>query len=186
MVYKILPAQAALVPILISVPHCGIAFPDELKEQYSACLIQSPDDTDWFVDRLYDFAPAMGIQMITAYYSRWVIDLNRDPQNKPLYADGRIITGLCPCTTFLGEPLYNDKRVEVDPEEVDRRVKAYYQPYHNKIEEMLGLLEKEFDKVLLWDCHSIRQSVPTIQQEKFPDLMKSVNDYNHRGFIHNS
>ena len=94
------------VPIIVSVPHCGTLFPDELKQEYKAELISAPDDTDWFVDQLYDFSIDMGITMIKSAYSRWVIDLNRDRHSHPLYTDGRIITGLCPVTTFLGEPLY--------------------------------------------------------------------------------
>ena len=169
--YTIAPAQGNEVPILISVPHCGIEFPYELKEQYNAKLTKAPDDTDWFVHQLYDFAPAMGMTMIAAKYSRWVIDLNRDPQSKPLYTDGRIITALCPTTTFLGEPLYRDKRSEISSEEVNRRLERYYWPYHNQLEENLARLKKKFGKVLLWDCHSIRQVVPTIQKEKFPDMI---------------
>jgi len=159
------------VPILLSIPHCGTAFPDELKDQYKSELIQAPDDTDWFVDQLYNFAPAMGITMISAVYSRWVIDLNRDPNSKPLYSDGRIITGLCPTTNFLGEPIYKDNRKEIDSTDINARLKNYYQPYHSKIQELLDDLKKEFGKVLLWDCHSIRQTVKTIQTEKFPDLI---------------
>jgi N-formylglutamate deformylase len=164
------------VPVLISVPHCGIQFPDEIKDQFDPTLVQSPDDTDWFVDQLYDFAPSMGMTMISAIYSRWVIDLNRDPDSKPLYTDGRIITSLCPTTTFLGESLYTDKRTEVDPTEVKRRLGLYYQPYHQKIHDILADLKTRFGKVLLWDCHSIRQFVPTIQEEKFPDLILGSDD----------
>ena len=171
MVFSIKESIVDEVPIIISVPHCGINFPAELKDQYKRELINSPDDTDWFVDRLYDFAPALGITMITANYSRWVIDLNRDPQSKPLYSDGRIITALCPTTTFLGESLYKDERKEVDPLEIERRVELYYNPYHQKIESLLQQRKEKFGKVLLWDCHSIRQVVKTIQQEKFPDLI---------------
>jgi N-formylglutamate deformylase len=170
-VYTIIPATAKEISLLISVPHCGTAFPDELKDQYKPELLQAPDDTDWFVDKLYDFAPAMGITMISAHYSRWVIDLNRDPQSKPLYTDGRIITKLCPTTTFLGKPIYKDERKEISSSETERRVKEYYLPYHKKIEEQLLQLKSKFGKVLLWDCHSIRQSVPTIRKEKFPDLI---------------
>lgn len=169
--FRIHTPTSKQVPIVISVPHCGVQFPDELKDQYDQHLIQSPDDTDWFVDQLYDFAPSMGMTMISAIYSRWVIDLNRDPQSKPLYTDGRIITALCPTTTFAGEPLYKDKRWEVAATEVERRLKAYYWPYHQKIGEILTDLKARFGKVLLWDCHSIRQLVPTIQKEKFPDLI---------------
>ncbi len=169
--YTITPAQGTEVPILISVPHCGTEFPNELKDQYHPELIKAPDDTDWFVHQLYDFAPSMGMSMIAAKYSRWVIDLNRDPKSKPLYTDGRIITALCPSTTFLGESLYKDNRAEVDSKEVDRRLENYYWPYHNQIQSNLDRLKKKFGKVLLWDCHSIRQVVPTIQKEKFPDLI---------------
>ncbi|MFZ6014141.1 MAG: N-formylglutamate amidohydrolase [Bacteroidota bacterium] len=169
--FKIQSPTSSEVPILVSVPHCGTAFPDELKSQYKPNLTSAPDDTDWFVDQLYDFAPAMGMTMVSAVHSRWVIDLNRDPESKPLYTDGRIITALCPATTFLGEPIYNDERKGVETSEVQRRLKQYYWPYHEKLEQELARLKSKFGKVLLWDCHSIRQLVPTIQKEKFPDLI---------------
>ncbi|MEK6782867.1 MAG: N-formylglutamate amidohydrolase [Bacteroidota bacterium] len=169
--FKITLPENQRVPIVLSIPHCGTFFPDELKDQYKSELIQAPDDTDWFVDQLYNFAPALGIAMISATYSRWVIDLNRDPNSKPLYTDARIITGLCPTTNFLGEPIYKDHCNEVDAIEVARRLETYYQPYHKKIQELLNDLKDEFGKVLLWDCHSIRQVMKTIQPEKFPDLI---------------
>lgn len=169
--FRIIPAAHSEIPIFVSVPHCGTAFPQELVEQFDPALAVAPDDTDWFVDTLYDFVSEMGISMIAAHYSRWVIDLNRDPDSKPLYTDGRIITALCPTTTFTGQPLYLDKRQEVSGEEVTRRVGLYYRPYHDKIKEILAEMKKKHGRVLLWDCHSIRQIVPTIQQDKFPDLI---------------
>lgn len=169
--YKIQLPKGDTIPIVISVPHCGIAFPDEIKNDFDQTLITRPDDTDWFVDQLYDFAPSMGMTMISATYSRWVIDLNRDPESKPLYTDGRIITGLCPVTNFLGQSLYTNKRTEVEKAEVERRLNSYYWPYHRKVENLLSELKLKFGKVLLWDCHSIRQFVPTIQADKFPDLI---------------
>lgn len=174
--YRIIEATAPVVPIIVSVPHCGTYFPDEIRSEYKPHLIEHPDDTDWFVDKLYDFAPALGITMITAVNNRWVIDLNRDLTSKPLYSDGRIITALCPTTTFLGEPLYMDERKEVTPAEVNRRIENYYTPYHQKIQSLLDERKQQFGKVLLWDCHSIRTTVPTIQAEPFPDLILGDND----------
>lgn len=169
--YFIEQATAPEVPILLSVPHCGTAFPDELKNDFKKELAQAPDDTDWFVHQLYDFAPSLGITIIHANYSRWVIDLNRDPESKPLYTDGRIITALCPTTTFFGNPIYQDERKEVDQTEVNRRIQHYYKPYHDKVTELIEAKKQKFGKVLLWDCHSIRQQVPTIYKDKFPDLI---------------
>jgi N-formylglutamate deformylase len=165
------PPQTDPVPILLSVPHCGTTFPDELRSDYIPQMMQAPDDTDWFVHNLYDFAACMGIGMVHAVYSRWVIDLNRDPESKPLYNDGRIITGLCPTTDFFGRSLYVDGRTEVATTEIQRRLQHYYQPYYQEVQRRLDELKSRFGKVLLWDCHSIRQIVPTIQQAPFPDLI---------------
>ena len=174
--FRVQEPSRARVPILLSVPHCGTAFPDELADDYVGALSRDPDDTDYFVDRLYDFASELGITTIAAIYSRWVIDLNRDPSDKPLYADGRIITGLCPVTTFLGEALYKDGRLEVTGAEIARRVEQYYRPYHDKLRELLESLRNEFGRVLLWDCHSIRQRVRTVYPEEIPDLILGDNE----------
>ncbi len=169
--YNIIAPTARQVPILLSIPHCGVQFPDEIKQSYKQDLVTAPDDTDWFVQRLYDFAPALGITIIHAVYSRWVIDLNRDPKSKPLYDDGRIITPLCPTTDFFGTPIYADERNEVDAAEVQRRTGQYYIPYHQKLDELRLAIKNKFGKVLLWECHSIRQFVPTIHKDKFSDLI---------------
>jgi N-formylglutamate amidohydrolase len=174
--FHVTSPASARVPIVVSVPHCGTIFPDDLKGEFKEKLIRFPDDTDWYVDKLYDFAPSMGITMITAVYSRWIIDLNRDPDSKPLYSDGRIITGLCPVTTFTGEKLYRDERDDLTDDDKTSRLEKYFKPYHDKLASLLDESIKTFGKVLLWDCHSIRQEVPTIHPKKFPDLILGDND----------
>ena len=164
------------VPVIVSVPHSGVDFPDELKPQYDAAMIAEPDDTDWFVHDLYNFAPELGITIIHARYSRWVIDLNRDRESVPLYNDGRIITGLVPSTDFLGNEIYVDKKFIPNEEETARRLKNYYEPYYQKIRSLLEDGISRFGQALLWDAHSIRRFVPTIRKEAFPDLILGDND----------
>ena len=65
----------------LSIPHCGISFPNEIQSHFKEQKMMYPDDTDWYLEKLYDFAASMGITVIEAVYSRWVIDLNRTPQN---------------------------------------------------------------------------------------------------------
>lgn len=163
-------------PIVLSVPHCGTSFPDEIIDHYDQELIKAPDDTDWFVHNLYEFLLNEGVTMIHARYSRWVIDLNRDPESKPLYDDGRIITALTPTTDFFGNPIYRSSDLEPDEKEVNRRVSKYYDPYYAKIRELLDETKQEFGKALLWDAHSIRHFVPTIRKEVFPDMILGNND----------
>lgn len=164
------------VPIILSVPHSGVEFPVELQAHYRAEIVPQPDDTDWFVHDLYNFAPSLGITVIHAKYSRLVIDLNRDPDSKPLYNDGRIITELVPKTDFLGNEIYADKKFVPNDEEVKRRLIKYYWTCYEKIESLLQERLDEFGQVLLWDAHSIRRFVPTIRSEPFPDLILGDND----------
>lgn len=164
------------VPVVLSVPHSGVEFPDEIRAHYREEVVRQPDDTDWFVHRLYDFAAELGITTIHARYSRLVIDLNRDPDSAPLYTDGRIITELVPKTDFLGGAIYADEKFIPDDAEISRRKEIYYKPYHRKLAELLRERLDEFGRVLLWDAHSIRRYVPTIRSEAFPDLILGDND----------
>lgn len=168
--YYIKEAVGDIQPILISIPHSGTEFPDEIKEHYLPSQLASLDDTDWFLQDLYDFAPELGITIVHAKYSRWAIDLNRDPESAPLYNDGRLITGLCSTTDFLGNPLYKEG-CEPSSEEVQRRLKTYYWPYYQKIQEELDVRVQRFGKALLWDAHSIREKVETIRKDPFPEMI---------------
>ena len=174
--YTIVEPNAPLVPVIVSVPHCGTDFPEEIRSHYVESLAAQPDDTDWFVHNLYNFVSELGITMIHAKYSRWVIDLNRDPESKPLYNDGRIITGLTPTTDFFDRDIYISEEKVPNEKEVRRRLETYYWPYYRKIESLLQERVKKFGNVLLWDAHSIRQSVPTIRKERFPDMILGNND----------
>lgn len=161
------------IPVLLSIPHCGTEFPEELEMLFKREIMQKPVDTDWYLDKLYDFAPEIGVTTIRARYSRYVIDLNRNPENEPLYTDSRVITDLCPATTFAGEPIY--KYDPPDKFDIKRRKEKYYDPYHNKIRELLDNLMSEFGEVLLFDAHSIRERVPSIHPQPFPDLILGDN-----------
>ncbi len=174
--YHIIEPTVKKVPFILSVPHCGTEFPEELQKDYIPEMMAKPDDTDWFVQDLYNFASELGITIIYAKYSRWVIDLNRDPESKPLYNDGRIITGLTSATDFFGKNIYISEDKIPNQREVERRLSKYYWPYYQKIEDLLRERIGEFGKVLLWDAHSIRRSVPTIRKEFFPDMILGNND----------
>ncbi|GAB3586905.1 N-formylglutamate amidohydrolase [Hymenobacter daeguensis] len=174
--FEITQPATQLLPIVISVPHAGTAFPDDIRPALKASLLP-PDDTDWFVHQLYDFATELGIPLLKANYSRWVVDLNRNPDSTPLYNDGRVLTGLCTTTTFLGEPIYADERTEVAPAEVARRKARYFEPYHEALQQLLDDTKARFGQVLLWDCHSIRRLVPAIHAGPFPDLILGSADH---------
>ncbi|REJ75674.1 MAG: N-formylglutamate deformylase [Acidobacteria bacterium] len=174
--FVLIEPESEAKPFLLSIPHCGIDFPKDVAERMDAELTRAPDDTDWHLDRLYDFAPGLGATVIHARYSRWVIDLNREPGGKPLYDDGRIITELCPTTDFTGKPLYMNSGDEPDDAEKERRLAAYFQPYHDEIDSQLAKLKDRYPNVIFWDGHSIRRRVESIRPEPFPDMILGDND----------
>ncbi len=174
--YDVIEPTTPSVPIVVSVPHCGELFPQDIAADYMPQVLQNPDDTDWFVDRLYDFVGDLGITMIRAKYSRYVIDLNRSLHDQPLYNDGRVTTSLVPHCDFLGHQIYRQPSNIPTQKEIQRRLDAYYMPYHNKVKELLEQHQRTFGHVLLFDAHSIKKSVPTIQNTPFPDLILGDND----------
>ncbi|MFP3408522.1 N-formylglutamate amidohydrolase, partial [Pseudomonas sp. SIMBA_065] len=76
---------------------------------------RSLPDTDWHIPTLYDFAEELGASTLAAEYSRFVIDLNRPSDDKPLYVGAT--TGLYPATLFDGVPLF---REGLEPDESER------------------------------------------------------------------
>ncbi|CAB3792205.1 hypothetical protein LMG28688_03454 [Paraburkholderia caffeinitolerans] len=154
-------------PLLVSIPHLGTSIPESLRGQYTDVAL-SLADTDWHLDRLYAFAKSLGATILGARVSRYVIDLNRPPNDESLYP-GQTTTSLCPTETFRGEPLYRDGCAP-DAAERQRRVAAYWQPYHDALHAELQRLRGQHANVLLWEAHSIASVLPRLFEDKLPDL----------------
>ena len=153
-------------PLLLSVPHAGTDVPAEILESFSPTATQLPD-TDWFVDQLYAWAPALGCTMIIARESRYVIDVNRPPNDEPLYAGAT--TGLVPRVLFDGSFIYQDGFV-VDAAEVQRRRQRYFEPYHAELEQQLARIKSQHGHAVIFDAHSILSRVPRLFEGQLPDL----------------
>lgn len=154
-------------PLLISMPHAGTYIPPGIASTMTPTALQVAD-TDWHVDRLYEFARNLGIGMLTATHSRYVIDLNRAPDDIPLYPGTRN-TELCPTSTFADESIYFDGHTP-DPAEVARRRTHYWDPYHRRLAEVLHFLRQRHGVALLYEAHTIRSSVPRFFEGRLPDL----------------
>lgn len=154
-------------PLLVSMPHAGVAVPAEIAARFSSEAQQLPD-TDWHLPQLYDFLEAMGVSTLAAHWSRYVVDLNRSPHDINLYP-GQDTTGVCPLDTFHKVPLYIEGHTPT-PAEVEQRLLRYWQPYHQKLAQELARIKAEYGYALLWDAHSIASVVPRFFAGKLPDL----------------
>ena len=154
-------------PLLVSLPHDGTALPPELAARMTEAARGVPD-TDWHVSRLYDFARELGASMLVPAYSRYVVDLNRPPDDTSLYP-GQNTTGLCPVVRFSGDPVYLPGG-EPTAAEIAARVERYWRPYHDALRTELERLHAQHGRVLLWEGHSIRGTLPFLFEGRLPDL----------------
>lgn len=156
------------VPLLVSLPHNGSEIPPALAARMVERARGAPD-TDWHVARLYAFAREMGASVLVPRYSRYVVDLNRPPDDTSLYP-GQNTTGLCPAVQFTGEPVYLDGQVPT-PEEIAIRVETYWRPYHDALQAELTRLHAAHGRALLWEGHSIKGSdLAFLFPGRLPDL----------------
>lgn len=155
------------LPLLLSLPHNGAEIPEAIRAKLKPVAHGAPD-TDWFVDRLYAFAREFGASILKPRYSRYVIDLNRPPDDVSLYP-GRNSTGLCPLTAFSGAAIYQDGQ-EPDHNEIVHRRAQYWQPYHGALHAEIMRIKQQHGKVLLWEGHSIRPELPYLFEGRLPDF----------------
>ncbi|TPD59253.1 N-formylglutamate deformylase [Emcibacter nanhaiensis] len=162
--YHFTPGSA---PLLVSMPHVGTEIPPAIADSMTDDARAVPD-TDWHVDRLYDFLGDMDLPVIRARYSRYVVDLNRDAEGAALYP-GQSETEVCPGSSFDHKPLYTSGQ-GVDPAEAARRIGLYWRPYHDRLRQELDRIRGDYGYALLWDAHSIRSVVPRFFAGQLPDL----------------
>jgi N-formylglutamate deformylase len=154
-------------PLLVSMPHIGTEIPADLRDRYVPRALEA-EDTDWHLARLYDWLPHMGASILQPRISRYVIDLNRPPDDTPMYP-GASNTELCPTRFFTGDPLYREG-CEPDARERARRRETYWQPYHDALAQELERIKATHGFALLWDAHSIRSCIPWLFEGELPGL----------------
>jgi N-formylglutamate deformylase len=159
--------SAGGAPLLVSMPHTGTHVPEALLARMTEEAKLLPD-TDWHLERLYDFLDELGASVLVATHSRYVVDLNRPPDNANLYP-GQDTTQLVPLDTFHRQPLYR-RGEEPDEREIAQRVETYWKPYHSQLSHALRKLKNEHGYALLWDAHSIFSEVPRFFSGKLADL----------------
>lgn len=158
--------EVAESPVLVSVPHSGRYYPQELLDQARLPLEQIRMLEDPLVDFLVQDVPAKNTGVIIGNYARAWIDLNR----RETELDVRQITpqpaahldhrsprvtaglGLIPQISGAGRILY-DKPLALDA--VTERVREVHRPYHACIDARLAAMKARFGIVLLCDVHSM-------------------------------
>lgn len=157
--FDIVPGHGEMGPLVVSVPHAGTRVPDEdapLLALEGTALLR---DADLYVDRLCAEVPTLGVPVIRAGVSRYVLDVNRAPDDVDREVCGelertqRVSTrGLIWRVTTDGGAVL--KRT-LSRRELESRIDRIHRPYHDALARMLEERRERFGFAVLLDAHSM-------------------------------
>lgn len=169
---SVFEVQQGSSPVVLAFPHAGTDVPEDVRARLNENG-QILADTDWHIDRLYEgLLPTA--TTLRATFHRYVIDANRDPAGGSLYP-GRNTTGLVPETDFDGRPIW---RIGQEPAaaEIAARVTQFHAPYHSALTAEIERAKKLHGVAVVYDCHSIRSTIPFLFPGRLPDLNIGTDD----------
>ncbi len=158
------PGSSALV---LDSPHSGTTYPPDFLPACELAILRQAEDTH--VEKLYDFAPALGVHWIEAHFPRSYLDVNRNtteidvtlldaPWPGPVATDPKILSkvrlgkGLIWRTTDDGVPIYARK---LSVAEVQARIAQCWQPYHAAVAQAIDAAHRQHGYSIHINCHSM-------------------------------
>lgn len=135
-------------PVVASIPHSGTYIPPSMEATLTAEHRAWLRNTDWYLDQLYGFLPALGVTVVAATHSRYVADVNRDPAGVLF---GAFFEAVVAETTAHGQPIY---RTPPTSDDLATRIERYHRPYHVTVDKELQRIQKRFGRARLLDLHS--------------------------------
>ena len=175
---RYLPGHA---PLVLDSPHSGVAYPADFRHGCDLEILRQAEDTH--VDKLYDFAPELGVAWIEALFPRSYIDVNRNTTEVDVtliedpWADAvestpaalnkvRLGKGLIWRMTDDGLPIYDRK---LSAAEVRERIARCWQPYHEAVGQAIAAAHARHGYSMHLNCHSMPAVAGTYATD-FPGL----------------
>ena len=113
-------------------------------------------------------------QAVRATFHRYLIDANRDPAgDEPL--SWQNTTALCPTTDFDGQAIWQEGE-EPGADEIAERVADFHAPYHAALSAEIERVKARHGVAILYDCHSIRSTIPFLFPGTLPVFSIGTND----------
>jgi N-formylglutamate deformylase len=176
---RTLPGSA---PLVLDSPHSGVNYPEDFRPACPLPVLRRAEDTH--VEKLYDFAPELGIAWIEALFPRSYLDANRntteldlallaDAWTEPVESDPaalakvRLGKGLVWRLTDEGEPIYDRKLTAA---EVRSRIERCWRPYHEAVAAAIEAAHARHGYSIHLNCHSM-PAVSSSHATDFPGLV---------------
>lgn len=150
-------------PLVFDSPHSGTEYPADFRYSCPLEILRMAEDA--WVDELYAAAPEHGATLIGALFPRSYLDVNRDqadidealldarwPGEVRPSEKTRLGQGLVRRLAKPGLPVY-DRKLSIA--EMQARIRTYYEPYHEALQQALDRLHSKFGVVWHINCHSM-------------------------------
>jgi N-formylglutamate amidohydrolase len=145
--------------VLVEIPHSGLQVPPEVESEIDASPSAMLRDSDIYVDQLYQRAPEKGATLLVSRVSRYVVDLNRGPDDVdsvavPKHPNARHLParGVVWRARTDGTPLL---RAPLTVEQFARRIELFYEPYHRTLRDVAAQIQEQHGQVVIVAAHSM-------------------------------
>lgn len=169
-------------PLVLDSPHSGTHYPEDFRAACDLPVLRRAEDTH--VEKIYDFAPALGAAWVEAHFPRIYLDANRDTLEldttlldgewtEPVATDPgqlskiRLGKGLIWKFTDDGVPVYQ-RRLTVA--EVRARIERCWRPYHEAVRQAIDAAHDRHGYSIHINCHSM-PAVSASHATDFPGLV---------------
>lgn len=173
---------AGTTPLVLDSPHSGVHYPPDFRPACDLAILRRAEDTH--VEKLYDFAPALGVGWVEALFPRSYVDVNRNTTEIDVQMiDGawtqevesdavrlakvRLGKGLLWRLTDEGLAIYDRKLTAA---EVQDRIERCWRPYHAAVAEAIAAAHARHGYSIHIDCHSM-PSVASSHATDFPGMV---------------
>jgi N-formylglutamate deformylase len=173
---------AGTTALVLDSPHSGTRYPADFGAALDLPTLRRAEDTH--VEKIYAFAPALGVAWVEAHFPRIYLDANRDvteldtslldgPWPGPLATDPAVLAkvrlgkGLIWKYTDEGAPIYNRL---LSVAEVQARIAQCWQPYHAAVAQAIDAAHARHGYSIHLNCHSM-PAVAASHATLFPGLV---------------
>ena len=167
--------------VVLDSPHSGTVYPADFGSCLPLATLRQAEDTH--VEKIYAFAPGLGVSWVEAHFPRIYLDANRDTTEidttmidgewtGPVSSDPRVLSkvrlgkGLIWKLTDEGLPIY-DRQLSVD--EVRQRIEGCWQPYHAAVAQAVDDAHARHGYSIHINCHSM-PAIAASHATDFPGL----------------
>ena len=175
-------ARPGTTPLVLDSPHSGTCYPADFGSVCDLPTLRRAEDTH--VEKIYAFAPALGVAWVEAHFPRIYLDANRDTTEldttlldgawaDPLSTDPAVLSkvrlgkGLIWKFTDEGAPIYNRL---LSVAEVRARIERCWRPYHAAVAQAIDAAHARHGYSIHINCHSM-PAVSASHATEFPGLV---------------